>query len=54
MKAMKRAVLTDVSKAFDCSDHNLLMAKLSACGFEKQLVHFIYSYLKNALKYIYF
>ena len=39
------AVLTDLSKAFDCIDHNLLMAELNAYGFEKQSIIFIYSYL---------
>ena len=38
-------VLTDVSKAFDCSDHNLLIAKLDAYGFEKQSIDFLHSYL---------
>ena len=37
------AVLTDLSKAFDCIDHNLLIAKLNACGFEKQSTNFIYT-----------
>ena len=41
----KRAVLTDLSKAFDCFDHNLLMAKLDAYGFEKQSFDFLHSYL---------
>ena len=39
------AVLTDLSKAFDCIDHNLLIAKFDAYGFEKQSIDFLYSYL---------
>ena len=39
------AVLTDPSKAFDCIDHNLLIAKLNAYGFEKRSLKFIHSYL---------
>ena len=46
------AVLTDLSKTFDCIDHNLLKAKLNASdlqsvtfGFAKQTIDFIYSYL---------
>ena len=39
------AVFTDLSKAFDCIDHSLLIAKLSAYEFEKQSINFIYSYL---------
>ena len=39
------AVLTDLSKAFDCINHNLLIAKLNAYGFDKQAVSFIHSYI---------
>ena len=38
-------VLTDLSKAFDCIDYNLLIAKLNAYGFEKRWLVFIHSYL---------
>ena len=38
-------VLTDLSKAFDCLPHDLLIAKLHAYGFEKSALHFIHSYL---------
>ena len=37
--------MTDLSKAYDCIDHNLLIPKLHAYGFEKQSVNFIYSYI---------
>ena len=39
------AVLTDLSKAFDCLPHDLLIAKLHAYGFDKSALRFIYSYL---------
>ena len=39
------AVLMDLSKSFHCIDHNLLIAKLNANGFEKRSINFIYSYL---------
>ena len=39
------AILSDLSKACDCIDHNLLIAKLNAYGFEKQSTNFIYSYI---------
>ena len=41
------AVLTDLSKAFDCLDHELLVAKLEACGFDFQSLAYIYSYLSH-------
>ena len=41
------AVLTDLSKAFDCLIHDLLIAKLDAYGFAKNAINFIYDYLKE-------
>ena len=38
-------VLTDLYKALDCIDQNLLLARLNAYGFEKQSINFIYSHL---------
>ena len=39
------AVLTDLSKAFDSIDHNLLIAKLDAYVFEKQSIDLLHLYL---------
>ena len=44
------AVLTGFSKAFDCTDHNLLIPKLNAYGFEQQPINFIYSCPTNRKK----
>ena len=41
------AVLTDLSKAFDCLNHQLLIAKLEAYGFETDALSFIYDYLSK-------
>ena len=42
-----RALLTDLSKAFDCIDHTLFIAKLSAFGVSPLSLKLIYSYLSN-------
>ena len=46
-KGFAGAVLTDLSKAFDYLNHELFIAKLSAYGFDKSALKFIYSYLKD-------
>ena len=40
-------LLTDLSKAFDCLNHELLIAKLSAYGFDYMSLRLIYSYLSD-------
>ena len=41
------ALLTDLSKAFDCLSHDLLIAKLKAYGFSYEALKLIYSYLST-------
>ena len=42
------ALLTDLSKAFDCLSHKLLFAKLHAYGFSIAALKLIHSYLTNS------
>ena len=46
-KTYAGAVLTDLSKAFDCLNHNSLIAKLDAYGIDNSAIKFIYDYLKE-------
>ena len=41
------ALLTDLSKAFDCLPHELLIAKLHAYGFSLAALRLVHSYLSN-------
>ena len=41
------ALLTDLSKAFDCLDHELLTAKLKAYGFNLPALKLVHDYLLN-------
>ena len=47
IKNIVGAVLTELSKAFDCIPHDLLIAKISAYGFSMDTLVFKYSYLKR-------
>ena len=46
-KCYAGALLTDLSKAFDCMNHELLIAKLEAYGFDKDSLKFILIYLTD-------
>ena len=46
-KSKAGAILTDLSKAFDCLNHDLLIVKLEAYGFDKNALLFVRDYLKE-------
>ena len=49
-KGVFAAVLTGLSKAFECIPHGLLLPKLNAFGFNKISLSFISAYLHNRKK----
>ena len=44
------ALLTDLSRSFDCLLHDLLIARLNAYGFNISTLRFVHSYLKNSMQ----
>ena len=46
-KGYSGAVLMDLSKAFDTINHELLLAKLNAYGFDKNALEIMRNYLSN-------
>ena len=46
-KQVSSAILTDLSKAFDCVHHDLLIAKLNAYKVERKSLNFINEYLSD-------
>ena len=47
MKGFAGAILMDLSKALDCLNHELLIAKLEAYGFSRSVLKLVYDYLSN-------
>ena len=47
---MAGAVLMDLSKAYYCSPHILLLAKLKSYGFSDNAMGFMYSYLDKRVQ----
>ena len=46
-KGAAGAILTDLSKAFDCLNHDLQIAKLETYGLDNSALLFVKDYLKN-------
>ena len=47
-----RALLTDLSKPFDCLPHELIIAKLNAYGFNLPALKLMHSYLSHRKQHI--
>ena len=46
-KGFVASILMDLSKAYDCLPHDLIIAKLEAYGLSKASLKFLYNYFKN-------
>ena len=44
--------MTDLSKVFDCTPHDLLIANLEAYGLDEKALSYIYLYLKSRNQYV--
>ena len=51
-RSVDRVLLTDLSKAFDCLNHDLLIAKLHAYGFDNNSLSLIHNYLTSRFQRI--
>ena len=49
-KKVCTAIFTDLSKAFGCLKHDLLIAKLHAFGFDYKSLRVMYAYLNNRVQ----
>ena len=47
MKGFGEAILMDLSMAFDTLNHELLISKLRAYGFDESSLKLLHSYLSN-------
>ena len=46
-------MLVDLSAAFDCVDHGLLLEKMKIMGFDKSCIQWCKSYLSNRYQCVY-
>ena len=44
------SILMDLSKAYDCTSHDLLTARIEAYGFHRNALKLVYSFLKNRMQ----
>ena len=50
MSGTIRTIFMDLSKAYDCISHDLLIAKIEAYGFHRNAQTLVYSFLKNRMQ----